>query len=518
MSKSDSLIQRVSRAGWQYGLAVVAVAVALGITNSVERYTTLRTPIFYIVIIISAWFGGMGPGLLAVVLSTLAVDYYFGPGGQTSVLGIESWPFILLFLLSALAACWITVQRRNAEEALKGARDELEARVEERTSELRRATEGLQAEIAERKRVENVLREQARLLDLTHDTVFVRDMSDVITYWNRGAAELYGWTREEAVGKVSHQLMQTIFPAPLEEINVELLRSGRWEGKLVHAKRDRTKVIVASRWSMQHDERGRPVATLETNNDITEREQAEEALRQAQAELAHVMRVTTLGEMTASIAHEINQPLGAVVNNASACLRWLAASNQEEARQSAALIIADAHRASEIIGRIRAFVKKAPPQKAWFNINDIILEVIALARNQTQRNPVSFETHLAEDVPLILGDRIQLQQVILNLIINALEAMSGVGENPGELLVSSEKDESQGVLVAVRDSGPGLDPKSLDRLFTAFYTTKPQGMGMGLAISRSIIEAHGGRLWATRNTPRGAVFQFTLPHDGEGAA
>ncbi|HEY2920310.1 MAG TPA: PAS domain S-box protein [Candidatus Binatia bacterium] len=245
--------------------------------------------------------------------------------------------------------------------------------------------------------------------------------------------------------------------------------------------------------------------------DVTERRQGEEALRRAQGELAHVTRVTTLGEMTASIAHEVNQPLSAVVNNASACLRWLAASNQDEARQSAALIIADAQRASEIIGRIRAFVKKAPPQKAWLNINETILEVIALARSEVEGNRVSLQTQLSDDVPLIVGDRIQLQQVVLNLINNAIEAMSGAGEGARELQVGSAKDELQGVLVAVRDSGPGLDPESLNHIFTAFYTTKPQGMGMGLAISRSIIEAHGGRLWATANEGRGAVFQFTLP-------
>jgi C4-dicarboxylate-specific signal transduction histidine kinase len=244
---------------------------------------------------------------------------------------------------------------------------------------------------------------------------------------------------------------------------------------------------------------------------VTERKRAEEALREAQAELAHVTRVTTLGELTSSIAHEVNQPLAAVVNNASACLRWLAAYNLEEARQCAALIIADGHRAGEIISRIRALVKKAPPQKDWVNINETILEVIALARSEVHRNRVSLQTQLSSDVPLILGDRIQLQQVILNLIINAIEAMSEISEGPRELQVVTRKDELQGVLVTVRDSGPGLDPDSLDHLFTAFYTTKPQGMGMGLAISRSIIEAHGGRLWAIPNDGPGATFQFTLP-------
>jgi PAS domain S-box-containing protein len=249
-----------------------------------------------------------------------------------------------------------------------------------------------------------------------------------------------------------------------------------------------------------------------------ERKQAEDALHHAQTELAHVTRVATLGEMTASIAHEINQPLGAIVNSASACLRWLEAQKLEEARRSASRVIAEGHRASEIIGRIRALAKKAPPRKDWLDVNETIHEVIALAHSEVQRNGIALETQLSEDVPVILADRIQLQQVVLNLMMNAIEAMSGAGEGPRELLVRSGTDESQGVLVSVQDSGPGFDPKSLDHLFDAFYTTKPQGLGMGLAISRSLIEAHGGRLWATANAPHGAVFQFTLPIGSERAA
>jgi PAS domain S-box-containing protein len=261
------------------------------------------------------------------------------------------------------------------------------------------------------------------------------------------------------------------------------------------------------------------MATLGSQiGQFIERKRAEDALHHARTDLAHVTRVATLGEMSASIAHEINQPLAAVVNNASACLRWLAAQNLEAARESATRVISDGHRAGEIIGRIRALTKKAPPQKDWLDINEIIREVIALAQSEVQRNGVVLETRLSDDVhylPLILADRIQLQQVILNLIMNAIEAMSGVGDGPRELLVRSGTAESQRVLVAVRDSGPGLDPKSLNRLFDAFYTTKPQGLGMGLAISRSIIDAHGGRLWAIANDDRGATFQFTLPTGGE---
>jgi len=250
--------------------------------------------------------------------------------------------------------------------------------------------------------------------------------------------------------------------------------------------------------------------------DITERKRAEEALHQAQAELAHVTRVATLGELAASIAHEINQPLGAVVNNASACVRWLAAQNLEEARQSALRVVADGHRVGEIIGRIRGLAKKAPPQKDWLDLNATIRDVLALAQNEVQRHGVALETHLAAEVPRVLGDRIQLQQVLLNLVMNALEALSGVGAEPRALRVSSESLAATEVVIAVRDSGPGFEPQHLDRLFEAFYTTKPHGLGLGLAISRRIIEAHGGRLWATANVPRGAVVQFTVPTGGEG--
>jgi PAS domain S-box-containing protein len=265
--------------------------------------------------------------------------------------------------------------------------------------------------------------------------------------------------------------------------------------------------------------------------DLSEQKRAEEALQKAQAELAHVTRVTTLGELTTSIAHEINQPLAAAGSNASACLRWLVAQNLEEAQESAALVIADVERAGQIIGRIRDLAKKAPPQKDWLDLNETIREVIAMVRNTVQRNQVLLKTQLPTDLPLILADKIQLQQVILNLIMNAIEAMSEVVDGPRELRISSqkvceipnqsEKDRFEDkaaaqsgwthVLIAVEDSGLGLDPKSLDRLFDAFYTTKPHGLGMGLAISRSIIEAHGGRLWATANACRGAVFQFSLP-------
>nr|WP_195909465.1 ATP-binding protein [Rhizobium tubonense] len=359
---------------------------------------------------------------------------------------------------------------------------------------------------------EMVLREQAILLDLSHDTIFVRGMNDVITYWNSGAAELYGWKKEDAVGKITHHLLQTIFPIPLEVIMAELLRTGRWEGELVHTKKDGTQAIVASRWSVQRGEVGDPVAILETNNDITERKRAEEALRETLMQLAHVNRVTTMGQMAASIAHEVNQPIAASLTNAQAALRWLAAQppDLEEVRQALGRIIDNAGLAGNVIGRIRALIKRVPSHKERFDLHEAILDVIAITRTEALKHGISQQTKLATGQSCVEGDRVQLQQVILNLILNAVEAISSNDEGTRELWISTETDATGGVLVSVRDSGPGLDPKNVDRLFEAFYTTKPSGLGMGLAICRSIIEAHGGRLWGSPTKPRGAVFQFTL--------
>ena len=260
---------------------------------------------------------------------------------------------------------------------------------------------------------------------------------------------------------------------------------------------------------------------------------AEEALQKAQAELAHVARVTTLGELTASIAHEINQPLSAVVNNANAGLRWLSGEspNIDEAREAIRRILRDGNRAAGVISKTRALFKKAPMTKEQFDINEAVEEIVTLTQSEAQRNRVLVRTGLDGNIPLVLGDRAQLQQVVLNLLLNAIEAVSGMSEGRREVFVRSQKGrgdavesraqnaghhdpaqaESTHFLVAVCDSGRGLDPTALEHLFDAFYTTKSQGLGMGLAISRSIIEAHGGRLWAKANAPQGAIVQFALP-------
>jgi len=247
--------------------------------------------------------------------------------------------------------------------------------------------------------------------------------------------------------------------------------------------------------------------------DLTERKRAEEAVRELESDFAHMNRVSMMGELAASLSHEITQPIGSAHNNASAALNFL---NQQppdlgEVREALGCVLDDAGRAGDIIDRIRDHIRKAPPRKASFDLNKAIDEVIVLARSAIARNGVSVQTRLAEGLLPVQGDRVQLQQVVLNLVLNAVEAMASIEAGSRELVIGTEQTKTDGVLVAVGDSGPGIDPTHLERVFETFYTTKSSGTGMGLSICRSIIDAHGGRLWAAVNEPRGAIFQFTLP-------
>jgi C4-dicarboxylate-specific signal transduction histidine kinase len=252
--------------------------------------------------------------------------------------------------------------------------------------------------------------------------------------------------------------------------------------------------------------------------EMLERQRAEEALQKSQAELAHITRVMTLGELMASLAHEVNQPLAAVLTNAQACLRWLALDppRPDEARAAVERIVRDSNRASEVIQRIRALVKKTTPQMVALDINEVIREAISLERREMLTRQVSLRTELASALPTVLGDRIQLQQVVINLVMNAAEAMAPVTDRPRDMLIRSHQEDANEVLVAVTDSGLGIDSANVDRLFNAFFTTKPTGMGMGLSICRSIIVAHGGKLWVSPNADHGATFQFTLPRSSQG--
>lgn len=366
------------------------------------------------------------------------------------------------------------------------------------------------------------LREHADLLDLTHDTIFVRNRDDVITYWNRAATELYGWRPEQAIGRKAAELLHTEFPAPFDEIMSELNRTDRWEGELVHTGRDGRRMVVASRWALQRDGRGRPVTILETNNDITQRRNVEDGLHRAQSELAHVARVATLGELTASIAHEVNQPLAAVVTNGEACLRWLgrAVPDIGQARASVEQMIRNGQRASEVVRRLRALSRKDDPAYGPVSVVEIVNDVALLVGRELQVRRATLSVNATDDPPFVQGDRVQLQQVVMNLFMNGLQAMDGVTGRQRRLVVDVGRvaGEPAAIVLTVSDDGPGIEPANLARLFDAFFTTRKDGMGMGLSISRSIVEAHGGRIWATNREDGGARFHVSLPIAQESTA
>jgi C4-dicarboxylate-specific signal transduction histidine kinase len=278
--------------------------------------------------------------------------------------------------------------------------------------------------------------------------------------------------------------------------------------------------VLYSAFRIDDPKTGQPVNVGNVCSDITDRKRAEEKLRaseqrllDAQLELAHVMRVTTLGELTASISHEVNQPLAGVIANAEACLRWLnrGTPDLDAARRSVEWIIQDGNRASEVVRRVRALAHKSDIEMVPLDVNDLVTETVGLMQRELFSHQVSLRMELGPALPTILADRVQLQQVIINLVMNGIEAMRSVTDRPRELLIRSGQEDRQFVLVSVTDCGAGISAENAGRLFRPFFTTKSGGMGMGLSICRSIVEDHGGRLWATANVPFGATFQFTVP-------
>lgn len=377
-----------SSALWRYGIPVLSVGLALGLA----RFPALGleaapVSVFLCAVMFSAWCGGVGPGIFAIVLSVLAFDYYFVPVLYSFRPLRAEIPRVIAFTLSALFVGSLSAAQKKATESLRRARDELKGTVQE----LERANRALQAESSERK-------------------------------------------------------------------------------------------------------------------------YAEEAFRQAQSDLERVSRVTTMGELTASLAHEVNQPIAAAVTDANTCLRWLTRQEPDldEARQAASRVVKDATRAGEIISRVRMLFKKVSPRREPVDVNDVIREMVGLLSSEAFRHSISVRTELTEDLPKVTSDRVQLQQVVMNLMINAIDAMKDT-EGARELLIQSQHGKAEEIVVSIRDTGVGLPPKQSGDVFNAFFTTKVNGTGMGLSISRSIIESHGGRVWADNNAPRGAIFSFTLP-------
>ena len=353
---------------------------------------------------------------------------------------------------------------------------------------------------------------QAALLDQTHDAIFARRLDGALVYWNRAAEDLYGWSAQEVLGVNAHELLGSRFERDPAVIEQELLRNDRWEGEVIHHGRDGAEYIMDSRWALRRDEHGRPVAIMETNTDITKRRQADAQLLQAQADLAQASRLTTLGQFTATIAHEVNQPLGAIATNGEAALRFLGRPQPdlEEVRGALERIIQGSKRASEVVARVRATLKKGAPEKVRVDLGEVIEEAGQLVQREFQSRSVTLLLHVDPGLPGVLGDRVQLQQVLINLMINGAQAMTEV-DGQRRLAVSAGLAEDRCIRVQVRDTGPGIAEADMQSLFGAFFTTKPNGMGLGLAICRSTIESHGGEIRALQPDGPGALIEFTLP-------
>ena len=372
-------------------------------------------------------------------------------------------------------------------------------------------------DLSDRRRSEQEQRKLASLIEHSRDFIGIASLEGDAQFLNAAGQALVGVEGDDAV-RASH-MREYIFAEDQEKfaqvIWPAMLRQGHWEGemRLRHFKTGAAIPILYTIFCIKETDTNRPLALATISRDITDRKRAEEDLRQAQAELAHVSRVMTMGALTASIAHEINQPLAAIVNNANACRRLLTSQppDMEEVWLAVAEIVQSATRAAEVIARVRNLLNKKTVARDRVDINEVILEVLALLPGELEKNRISTSTDLHPNLAPVSGDRIQLQQVILNLVMNGIEAMISVTDRPRRLLIRSQPHESGNVLVVVQDTGSGLNPSDTAHIFDAFFTTKPAGMGMGLSICRSIVEAHGGHLSLAPNQNEGAAFQFTLP-------
>ena len=441
-------------------------------------------PLYMIVVVLLSLRGRVVPSVILSIIAALCLAYFFSPPIFTlQIDSPEDIVTVAAFVASSLLITGLVRRARRLGEA---------------------------AAMKDRLQV---------IIDTIPAMVWSNSPDGSSDFLNKRLRDYTGLTLEEGRGWA---WMDALHPEdrPMDNWRTVLAAGEPFEKEVRLRRADGEYRRFLLRFVPLRDEHGNLVEWYATSTDIEDLKRAEAELRQrearlrdAQLELAHANRVTATGQLAASIAHEVSQPIAATLTNANAARRWLAVEppDLEEVHQALDRIIRDGGRASDIIGRIRALVRKEPPRSDQLDINEVTLEVIALTRSELRGGGTSLQTQLSDGLPLVLGDRIQLQQVMLNLVLNAVEAMGGVSETARDVAIRTEQDGSGGVLVAVQDSGPGLKSGSLNRLFDPFYTTKPGGMGMGLSICRSIIEAHGGRIWATPNSPQGAVFQFTLP-------
>jgi PAS domain S-box-containing protein len=494
MAPSSLLLQIARSHVLRYGLAGMSFAVALGLALAAQRYGfhDVEVPLFLFAVAVTAWYAGSGPAAVTVVLSVAFFDYFFTEPRYTFYVGASDIPYLIVFIGFAWLVAWFSAVRRRAERDLRQARDHLEIEVAERT-------------------------QQASLLNLTHDTIIVRDMSFIITYWNRGAEELYGWSPEEAVGKRSDELLQTRFPTPLDELRAELLRTGRWEGELERTKADRTEVVVASRWSLRRDEQERPVAIMETSNDTTERKHREEEIQRLNVELVkRSMELEgTNKELEAfaySVSHDLRAPLRHMAGYTELLQKRISSVLDEKSHRYIQMMLESAKRMGDLIDDLLAFsrIGRAETQKTLVNLDQLVKEALAEIRQDTEGRKIAWKIGA---LPSFYGDRSMLRLALVNLVSNAVKFTRTRPE--AEIEIGSADGNRGELVVFIRDNGVGFDMKYVNKLFGVFQRLHQsdtfEGTGIGLATVQRILHRHGGRVWAEGLVDKGATFYFSVP-------
>ena len=458
--------------------------------------------LFFGAVIGSAWFGGTLAGFLSVVLSTVVFAYFFVPPVFSMSVDKKSRSYLVAYVLCATAISWISSSRKRAEVRILRARDELEERVQERTAEIQRSHE----EIVESER------QLRTLTEAIPQQIWRAGADGTMEYCNQHLLDYVGRRADEMKGDQFFSVVHSDDRDAFRESWANAISSGvQFEGEWrIHGANGQYRWFLI-RSVPQCFSSGLIARWYGTHIDIEERHRAEQALALAQVELSQQSRTLSMGEMAASIAHELNQPITAVVTHAYACREWLAADppNLERANATAEKIDAST-RASAVVAGVRGLFQGREPTRESADINRLVRSLVQLLRDEAARRDVIIHTRLATSLPLTLCDPIQIQQVLFNLAMNAMDAMAEIS-SPRELLIASESTDSREILIQVEDRGSGMDAETTARIFVPFFTTKPHGAGLGLSISRSIIEAHDGRLWATPRIAGGTVFQFTIP-------
>jgi PAS domain S-box-containing protein len=478
----------------RYGLAAASSAIALGLALLAQHYgfRNVEFPLFLFVIALTAWFAGVGPAILAVVFSSLVFNYFFTEPLYSFYVTRAELAYYVAFVVFALLITWFSAVRRRFERELLQSRDELEKEVSVRT-------------------------QQASLLNLTHDTIFVRDMNHVITYWNRGAQELYGFTPEEAIGKQSRQLLRTVYPVPIEEIQAELLSTDRWEGELEKTKADGTRVIVSARWSLRRDDQGSPIAILETNNDITERRRREQEIESLNQELAkRSMELESINkELEAfaySVSHDLRAPLRHMAGYTELLQKKVSSGSDEKSKHYILMMLESAKRMGNLIDDLLAFsrIGRAETQKTLISLSQLVRDAIAEVQQDTEGRNIVWKIGALPD---FYGDRSMLRLVLVNLISNAIKFTRTRPQ--AEIEIGWSEGRGNDLVVFVRDNGVGFNMKYVNKLFGVFQrlhrSDEFDGTGIGLATVQRIIHRHGGEVWAEGAIDGGATFYFSAP-------